>query len=269
MILCTIGPTVPQRTDETTVRKQLTIRQLTQIRKILHRRSDLSTFIVHLTRGRGDNYSAQDALVDIARSRRLEARTPMGWAAAQDDPSDPLKQTQRVVCFSETPLEHINLMCGEIEGRQIAMAPYGIALTKMKARKAGINPVWYVDMTPGHDWVLSPTLDGMRNAAVAQAQAENENFHDYGLAKIFPFFEQMGTWPNRQKEFWWEREWRHVGDFTLPHRGMFWLCPEDEIDAINARAGYDLEPWVDPRWGLEEIIAHLAGIDLTDVSPFA
>jgi hypothetical protein len=244
---------------------------LAEIRKILHRRTDLSTFVVHLTRRRDEKYSAVDALVDIAKGRRLRAQSPMGWAAKQDDAHDSTKQSQRVVCFSETPLEHVSLMCGEIEGRSIEMEPYGLALTKLKARRLGINPIWYVDMTAGadHDWRLSKTLDGLRDALVEQARADKENFHTYALARVFPFMEQMGTWGHgNRKEWWWEREWRHVGDLALPHSAMIWLCPEADIEAVNARVGYELQPWVDPTWGLEEIIARLAGFPLHEVSPF-
>jgi Putative abortive phage resistance protein AbiGi, antitoxin len=240
---------------------------VTEIRSILHRRTDLSTFVVHLTRRRDANYGPQDALVDIARSGRLEARTALGWAKTQDDPNDPARQTQRVVCFSETPLEHINLMCGPIEGRLIAMEPYGIALTKLKARKLGINPVWYVDMTPGRNWTIAHTLDRLRDQTVDPAV--ERDFHESALAKLFPFIEQMGRWQNSLKEFWWEREWRHVGDLNLPASGVIWLCPEDEIGEVNARVGRELAPWLDPRWGLEEIIAHLSGFSVNEVSPFA
>jgi Putative abortive phage resistance protein AbiGi, antitoxin len=248
------------------------VRLVAEIRSILHRRTDLSTFIVHLTRRRDANYGPQDALIDIARSGRLEARKPLGWAKAQDDPNDPAKQSQRVVCFSETPLEHINLMCGSIQGRSIAMEPYGIALTKLKARKLGINPVWYVDMTGGadsHDWTLARTLDWIRDQAVEAARADDRNFHEYTVAKLFPFIEQMGTWRDRSpKEFWWEREWRHAGNLELPDIGVIWLCPEREIDDVAERVGRKLVPWLDPRWGLEEIIAHLAGFPSGEVSPF-
>jgi len=80
----------------------------------------------------------------------------------------------------------------------------------------------------------------------------------------------MGTWPTRgtRKEFWWEREWRHAGHLDLPGSGLIWLCPEDEIQAIHERVGRELKPWIDPRWGLEEIIAHLGGVPLSEVSPF-
>lgn len=247
---------------------------MSEIRTILHRRTDLSTFVVHLTRRRDAEYSAQDALVDIVATGRLEARTPLGWAKAHDDPNDSTKQSQRVVCFSETPLEHINLMVGPINGRTVAMEPYGVALPKLKARKLGINPVWYVDMTTGtgdsHEWHLSKALDWLRDRMIEAAAADNRNFHDTTPAKLFPYIEQMGTWPNRTpKEFWWEREWRHVGHLPLPETSVMWLCPEDEIDAINNRVGRVLSPWIDPRWGLEEIVAHLAGFPTRDVSPFA
>jgi Putative abortive phage resistance protein AbiGi, antitoxin len=239
---------------------------MAEIRSILHRRTDLSTFVVHLTRRRDAQYGPQDALVDIARSGRLEARTALGWAKAQDDPNDPAKQSQRVVCFSETPLEHIHLMCGPINGRTVAMEPYGLALTKLKARKLGINPVWYVDMTPGRDWTIASTLDRLR--VQITDPATGRDFHESALAKIFPFMEQMGRWQNSLKEFWWEREWRHVGHLQIPETGVIWLCPENEIDEINERVGRELTPWLDPRWGLEEIIAHLSGFPLTEVSPF-
>lgn len=64
-------------------------------------------------------------------------------------------------------------------------------------------------------------------------------------------------------EWWWEREWRHVGDLVLPPHGVIWLCPEDEIDSLNVD-----QPVIDPRWGLEQIIAHLAKFPSEDVTPF-
>jgi hypothetical protein len=239
---------------------------MAEIRSILHRRTDLSTFVVHLTRRRDAQYGPQDALVDIARSGRLEARTPLGWAKAQDDANDAARQSQRVVCFSETPLEHIYLMCGPINGRTVAMEPYGVALTKLKARKLGINPVWYVDMTPGRNWTVANTLDRLRDDITNPALGRD--FHEAALAKLFPFMEQMGRWQNSLKEFWWEREWRHVGNLQIPGTGVIWLCPENEIGQINERVERELTPWLDPRWGLEEIIAHLSGFPLTEVSPF-
>jgi hypothetical protein len=240
------------------------------ISDILHRRNDLSTFVVHLTRDHED-MTAKESLTSIIEDYELEARSPMGWAAAQDDPGDPEAQSQRVVAFSETPLEHIWALVADIEGRQVELRPYGVALTKFKARKLGVNPVWYVDMTPGRDWHIAAALNRLRDDAVASG-----DFHNHPAAQVFPFVEPMGVW-DRPREFWWEREWRHVGNFDLPGVGCFFLCPEDEIvDFVPQHEGEHVADWnrrkrrfLDPRWGLERIIAHLGGVPKHDVTPFA
>jgi hypothetical protein len=231
------------------------------IREVLHRRTDLSTFVVHLTRDR-ERRTARDALDSIFNERVLRAVTPMGWADTQDDPANEKKQTQRVVCFSETPLEHTYWLVANIEGRQVQMKPYGVALPKLLARRLGVNPIWYVDMTDsGRDWTIAKAIQKLRDEAV-----ESGAFHDQDIAHLTPFFEPMLTWRVRgkQHEWWWEREWRHVGDLPLPDHGLIWLCPEDEMDSLRVE-----EPVIDPRWGLEQIIAHLAKFPADDVTPFA
>lgn len=236
-----------------------------QIREVLNRRTDLSTFVVHLTRAR-DNRSARDALDDILHERTLKRGQPMGWAKGEDDAGDPLRQSQRVVCFSETPLEHIYSLVADIEGRAVRLEPYGVALTKMVARRAGVNPIWYLDQTVGRDWVLQHALDELKAEALASG-----SFHEQPFARLAPFVESMGVWLGTRKEFWWEREWRSTKDVFLEHSKVIWLCPEDEIETLIRHDGLrvaDHEPVIDPRWGLEQIIARLAGFDLADITPF-
>ena len=243
---------------------------MTEISTILHRRTDLSTFVVHLTR-ESEGRSPLDNLVSVFNADVLEARTAYGWTKGFDVPTDVTQQSQRVVCFSETPLEHIHLLTGPISlwgtERSYRLAPYGIALTKVTARGLGINPVWYVDMTVGRDWVVSDALDSLRRGA-----ADTGDFHNQPVAKLLPFIEQMGRWDVKGsiKEWWWEREWRHIGNLQLPASGIIWLCPEAEIAAFRAATvGDGSLTWIDPTWGLERIIAHLAGFEDHDVSPFA
>jgi hypothetical protein len=244
-----------------------------EIQEVLNRRGDLSTFLVHLTRDR-NGLSAASALESVIRERRLRALSPMGWAKTEDDPAEPAHQSQRVVCFSETPLEHVYSLFADIAGRQVCLKPYGLALTKVVARMEGINPVWYVDMTTrgGRDWEEARAIDAIRDAAVAA-----RGFHDSPEAKLFPFFEHMGTWPDNRKEFWWEREWRHRGDIDLADRwgSIIWLCPEEEHPRFRrcieeaAPPGHSAPPVVlDPSWGLEQIIGHLCGLPAEDVSLF-
>jgi Putative abortive phage resistance protein AbiGi, antitoxin len=242
------------------------------IREVLNRRSDLSTFVVHLTRDLGPGQSAKENLTSIITSMVLRARTPYGWAAKAviDHPKYPDLGTQRVVCFTETPLEHIYSQVAPIKNRKVKLEPYGLALTKMQARGKGINPVWYVDQTPGRKWVVSEALNRVRDAAIASG------FHDSPAAQLFPFIEPMGKYgPGKTREFWWEREWRHVRDMFCPVKDVaMYLCPEAEIpefEALIAQSalGYRPPPCIDPRWGLEQIIAHLAGLAPADISPFA
>jgi hypothetical protein len=213
-----------------------------KIREVLSRRNDLSTFVVHLTRDFEDEFDGQ--LVDvpatasfaqIIRERQLRAVSPMGWASDQDDPDDAAKQTQRVVSFSETPLEHIWAMFEEIEDREreIKLQPYGLAFSKIVARGLGVNPVWYVDMTPtGHDWLANPLWE-LKNQAV-----DSGTFHTTSAARILPMFDWMGgpfPYSNTSKEFWWEREWRHRGPLSLVPiwQKIIWLCPAAEHEEFR------------------------------------
>jgi hypothetical protein len=245
------------------------------VRDVLNRRTDLSTFVVHLTKD-GGNESAKAHLESIIEDRVIYARSAMGWGKDQDDPNDKAKQSQRVVSFTETPLEHIYSHVADIAWRRDKFKPYGVALTKLTARKMGINPVWYVDQTPGRDWEASEAINDLKEEAVGTG-----DFHSQPIAKLLPFFEQMGTWPtrSRQKEFWWEREWRKPGNVHMPSAfiGCLILCPEDELDHFEAlvKPGSTAETrrrrkrqCIDPRWGLEQIVAHLAGIPSSDVTPF-
>jgi hypothetical protein len=97
----------------------------------------------------------------------------------------------------------------------------------------------------------------------------------------FPFFDWMGgPFPNKStsKEFWWEREWRHQGNLSLAPlwNKIIWLCPEDEhddwrnwVDTATLEGETSSGVIIDPSWGLEEIIARLAGFPVEDVSVFA
>jgi hypothetical protein len=145
----------------------------------------------------------------------------------------------------------------------------------MMARRNGANPVWYVDMTPGHDWQQARALDALRDEACG-------GFADRPAARLFPFCEPMGAWPSGQREFWWEREWRKIGDYRLAEDEIaFWLCPEDEIESFESfiREEWELDAvspdarlkfgqrFVDLRWSVEEIIASLVGKD--GATPFS
>lgn len=234
-----------------------------RIQELLARRSDLSTFVVHLTRQTEDGHSPRKNLRSILNGPKIEARTPFGPAATKLLTKSTLdKESQNCVSFSETPLEHLYCLVQEIPKRRFKLAPYGLAFTKMTARRLGVNPVWYVDITPGHEWLMVPI-----NTLIDRAFERFKRFRKSPVAQIAPFIEQMGSGPGQsgygyRKEFWWEREWRHRGDFHFSlHDVALGLAPENrigEFEKFTKTLGRRV-PFVDPKWGMEKIIAHLAG----------
>jgi hypothetical protein len=79
----------------------------------------------------------------------------------------------------------------------------------------------------------------------------------------------------RRREFWWEREWRYRGNLTFAWSEVVAVfAPHDQHDAIRSmieqaeaeRAGEaqvvpeEPPPILDPRWGLERMIAALANV---------
>jgi len=164
--------------------------------------------------------------------------------------------SQYCVCFTETPLEFTYLTFEDIENRSCDFQPYGIAITKKVARQKGINPIWYLDITTGHDWIAK-NFDAL---VERYFDLKNNCFKDSDLEKIFPFIEHMGTGKDYKKEFWWEREWRYNGNFELPDK-IIGLCPEDEIQEFQSLKKEIEVKFIDPKWNLEQIIANLAGFE--------
>lgn len=184
-----------------------------QIDKVLPRRSDLGTFLVHLTRST-EKSAAKDVLKSIIQDRKLIAKSPFGQAYEAMRKANWNTQEQNCVCFTEAPLEHIPWLLENIEGRSVKMEPYGIAITKRQGRIRDANPIWYVDQTKGHDWLTKP-INRMIDAAIRYDRPK------HAVLMLTPFFEQFGDY----KDFHWEREWRKVGDFELPNLYLV-IAPE-------------------------------------------
>ena len=228
-----------------------------KIEDLLHRRTDLSTFLVHLTRT-DEERTACDNLVSILQ-HGLQAVTEYGMAKNRGVPN------QKVVCFTETLLEQVWTMLERIENRDILFEPYGVVFTKVWARRKGANPVWYIDMSVGADgdW-LTRVVDRLVDDDVA---SDNHQ----GILQLTPFFEQMGTWSGNRKEFWWEREWRIVGDLHFSwHELVAVLAPEDSHENIGSTLSLSeiqRRKFLDPAWGLERMISALSDIPSDNAGP--
>ena len=97
-----------------------------------------------------------------------------------------------------------------IAGRRNALSPYGITFLRDVVRAKGENPVWYY----GIGSPLEASLQSLFNQAFSSGAGAGAASHP--TLALFPYFEGVGQLPNgRTKEFSWEREWRHVGDFEF------------------------------------------------------
>jgi hypothetical protein len=77
------------------------------IEQVLARRTDLSTFLVHLTRD--TDKPAIDNLIGILSSQIINASNSFGMASPKLQTSEDIN-SQKAVCFTETPLENVNLL---------------------------------------------------------------------------------------------------------------------------------------------------------------
>ena len=231
------------------------------IKEIIARRNDLSTFVVHLTKDTSDQNSAKANLTSIINQGRIHAHNIFGYAASLARKCPEAGISQKTVCFTETPLEHLNLFLEDIGNRQCHFKPYGIAITKKLARSLGVNPVWYVD----RNTELGKSMQTFMSQIISSFDSEDPN----GFFNLTPYIESIGqTETNKTIEFWWEREWRKVGDFSLPYRYIV-ICPEEDMETFwkltttkDTNSGL---PCIDPAWGLEQIIASLAGYSKSDI----
>lgn len=210
-------------------------------------RPDLSPYLVHLTRP-GHGATARDKLISIVSGGVIEARTPYGIAVAHLDYmgwTDPaLKECQKVVCFSETPLANIDGLLNPGIWRRYNFQPYGVVFPRSRMIHIGANMVQYLNQYRGNgfEWRVR-AYNEMINAAVLGADGEPDvdQWNESPVAKVTPLIESIGEWPTeyggtKTKEFSFEREWRVVGDFSfhLVHaHGL--IVPSGEASAVRAK----------------------------------
>lgn len=89
----------------------------------------------------------------------------------------------------------------------------------------------------------------------------------------------MGDWSTdgntNRKEFWWEREWRRVGNFFIePFSTVALLAPSSDhselrsfLNTLHRWSSKDV-PILDPGWGLERMIAVMSGVSDHLLGPF-
>jgi hypothetical protein len=182
--------------------------------EFLSKKRDYSPFLVHLTKDdkyplgndEQDLMPAEEILYCILDEHKLKAFNHFCYFSKDLDKEQniSIKDKFKVVCFTETPIDQIDILFDKVISRKFNPKPYGLVFRKEYIRTQGGNPVLYLTKEIAKPlWGLYPSTPKL--LALVSVCEKGNDFH-------------------------WEREWRIVGDFSFQHNDVFCgLCPEEEI----------------------------------------
>jgi hypothetical protein len=172
--------------------------------------------------------------------------------------------SQRVVCFSEIPLD----MLARLVKRR---SRYGIGFRKDVLVTKGGTSLWYVD----RESPQAAAIEEIIKNKVAEGIDPDDPFW-----KLTPFIDHPGVYNGRPYRWEWEREWRVAGPVKFrPEDVAFLFVPEEHHDdARQFFADVKIEhtgpvyecAYIDPAWSTEQIEEALASVPpLPDPRPTA
>lgn len=208
--------------------------------KLLEEKRDYSPFLVHLTKST-NNSSAQEVLRHILDERALVAYRP--WCIWRENLERPenenLCERFKVVCFTETPLDQIEILLRKVKKRMYQPDSYGLVFDKTYIReKGGGNPVFYVTKQ-----IAKP---------LSALYAKQKTSIDDDMCRLLA----LTTICQKDNDWHWEREWRIVGELRFKYEDVYCgLCPQDDIPCLENR--YGGVTFIDPRWRMNRILDQL------------
>lgn len=216
----------------------------------LDKKRDYSPLLVHLTKDTYDKNGkismlAREVLQCILDEPVLRAynyycvftKGPDGL----DNQNSSIKDLFKVTCFTETPLDQIDILLEEIPERWFTFKPYGLVFKKEYIRQQGGNPVFYVT------GVLSKALWRLYKDAIKGGYNREEN-------KLLALVNKCDD----KIDFHWEREWRIVGNLQFKLNDVYCgLCPKKDMPYFESK--YEVI-FIDPTWGINKILDKLVNL---------
>lgn len=215
----------------------------------LDKKRDYSPLLVHLTKDTYDkngktSMSAKEVLEHILEGKILRAYNYYclftKGASGLDNQNSSIQDLFKVTCFTETPLDQIDILLEEVPERWFIFKPYGLVFQKGYIREQGGNPVFYITGT------LSTPLWQLYNNSKANGFSAAEY-------KVLALINRC----DENVDFHWEREWRIAGDLKFRLDDIYCgLCPKEEIPNFESKYGVK---FIDPYWGINKILDKLVG----------
>lgn len=241
------------------------------IKKVYQDRTDLSTFLVHLTKSLDEGVTAKEAFDSILGApHKIIAKNPVGLFCNHPNDknfSDLLQKNcfndfLKVICFTETPLDQIKHFIGKDfhrENNTINYSEYGFVFTREFIQQKGGNPCFYVCTHEKRD---------MQSAFLALFDSLKDKWEYVSIDKIpinspfkiLPFVNIFGKDSSGELiDYFWEREWRvPLREFQFDDNDLVLaLCPENEISSYGML--FPNITFVSPQWSLSKMIEKILG----------
>lgn len=231
------------------------------------KREDLSRFLIHLTRDL-EYSSARDNLIGILKDKKIEARNAhclVMHKLEQKGLSIVLRRKFRTVCFTEAPLSQVSQLTRQIPKRSIKLKPYGIVFWKEALMKRGANPAIYLNAQGNSlsKYLLDQFDKKFKGIRTLKSLKANERKH---FESVIQFYALLNVF-NQKLNFMWEREWRHMGDFSFKYINAVAIIArnpdsflEECEESMSTTANKFIKriPIIDPTWQLEEVVEAIA-----------
>lgn len=197
----------------------------------LRKRSDLSSFLVHLF----SDYLINDApqrLKNSLNNKKIQAVAPWGYFLHDNN-------CPKSICFTEAPLNQLK----HIKDLSKKLTEYGLVFSKDCILNAKGNPTFYVSNYQNNNDIINSLKE------IKKYCESNQIYSNY-FQKIKPFIDSFDDNHN----FCWEREWRIVEDFSFEYTDIVvGLCPEKDKQMIKYFKEKNIKH-VDVNWSLDEMI---------------
>jgi hypothetical protein len=222
------------------------------LEKVKWRRSDLSFFLVHLTKDDPKTKTDANMALDLILSP-----DDSGLCTLKGNPQGLFGKVEKVpkglikaVSLTEAPLDQIKHFAEPIPGDDSRnYSKYGLVFDQDFIRREGGNPCFYLNTLYS---------DNLKKAALHLVDCVrfDENPDCLQLLRFFSIFGRTGAEKKKREiDFYWEREWRVPGDLKFRHSDVFvGLCDHTEIKTYSSR--YDI-PFICPDWNYDRILETL------------